>query len=97
MIFAILGLATWRVSSLITSETGPFRVFERLRRRVGVDEPGEVTGLQDLLSCVWCLSIWVGAGWLAFLRLAPTAATWASYVAALSAVAVGMERLVRPR
>ncbi len=62
----LVGLAGWRVSSLFVQEAGPFRIFERLRERVGLVE-GEVSiqpeGLRGflygLLSCVWCLSIWV--------------------------------------
>lgn len=57
----VFGLATWRVSSLITRETGPFRIFERVRTRAGVYEVGEISGLAELFSCVWCMSVWVGS------------------------------------
>lgn len=65
MIFFLLianGLATWRISSLILYETGPFRIFLRIRTWIGVYKPGEVKGLRELFSCMWCLSVWVAAG-----------------------------------
>jgi hypothetical protein len=52
----ILSLATWRVSSLFVVEDGPFKMFAKLR--------GKIT-LFGLLSCLWCLSVWVGAAVIA--------------------------------
>ena len=65
----IVGLATWRVASLLTTEEGPWGLFTRLRRWVraeididlsapaaDVPEPGF---FGKLLSCVWCLSPYV--------------------------------------
>jgi len=49
----ILILATWRISSLLTYEPGPYKVFERLRAAA----QGE---LAVGLDCLWCNSIWVG-------------------------------------
>ena len=63
LIIAIL--ATWRLSSLLVNEDGPFRMFDRLRRRVGVyltDEIGTpLSFLGRLLGCIWCASVWVAA------------------------------------
>ena len=49
------GLATYRISLLISKEDGPAYVFRRLRRQA----PN--TSLREGLSCEWCMSIWAGA------------------------------------
>jgi hypothetical protein len=58
----VIGLAAWRVSSLLTSEDGPGKIFERFRQLIGAAE-GEVKGLlPELFSCVWCLGLWAALG-----------------------------------
>lgn len=54
----ILSLATWRVSHMLVSEDGPYKVFARLRERFGKR--------WGALICVYCMSIWVAAAfdWL---------------------------------
>lgn len=57
----IIGLASWRVASLLVNEEGPGLVFMRLRTMVGVVEgPGEQSSgfLPLLFSCIWCMSVW---------------------------------------
>ncbi len=49
-------LATWRITSLLIRETGPFYAFVHWRTAVG-----RIPGLVALTTCVWCLSVWVGA------------------------------------
>ena len=68
--FVVYALATWRVSSLLVDEAGPFRMFIRLRELVGIthDMDDNVAMIPDrflpgILSCVWCVSIWVGLFW----------------------------------
>lgn len=58
--FVAVGLAGWRVASLLVQEDGPFEIFARLRRAVGLERVGELPSgfLPDLLSCVWCASVW---------------------------------------
>ena len=61
----ILSLATWRITSLLTNEYGPWHVLESMRRWVGVsyDENLQRVGFNvvaDALTCVWCTSVWVG-------------------------------------
>ena len=83
----ILGvLAVWRISYLLTSESGPWNVLARMRQRL-------VKGLWgQLVSCLYCLSVWVAApfawvlgdSWKQRLMLWP----------ALSAGAIVLERLV---
>jgi hypothetical protein len=64
--FAALCLATWRLSSLLADEDGPWRVLEKMRRAAGVrldafnQRYGENTLARGLL-CRWCNSVWCGA------------------------------------
>lgn len=52
----VLGvLAVWRVTHLLTAESGPWDVFLRLRKVAGAGFWG------TLLGCFYCLSLWVAA------------------------------------
>ena len=64
--FVILALATWRITSLLVDEEGPWRVFSRMRVKCGVkynekNEQYATNELAKILMCVWCASIYVGA------------------------------------
>jgi hypothetical protein len=82
----VLGiLVTWRLTHLLSTENGPWNVFENARRAAGTGFLGE------LLACFYCLSLWIAAplavalasGWRHRLLLWP----------ALSAGAIVLERL----
>ena len=65
MDLVVLILAAWRLTSLLSSEAGPFAILDRLRHAAGVryDSGGIPFGLNELargLVCPWCLSVWVG-------------------------------------
>lgn len=91
-------LATWRISSLLATEPGPWDVFGKLRDAVGTqyDGDGAAYGTNVVskgLVCIFCNSIWVGAGWLALVLLTE----YAPYVAlpfALSAGAVIVDEVI---
>ena len=64
---AVVGLAAWRIASLLVNEAGPFDIFVRLRRWARVPDPMHPTDeprpfIGGVLSCVWCASIWLAAG-----------------------------------
>lgn len=65
-IFFYLGLAAWRLASLVANEDGPWMIFKRLRQRAELwckkYRFCRELGLYDLFSCEWCNSIWIGAG-----------------------------------
>ena len=46
---------------MLVNEDGPFAVFAWIRRRLGVETPGEISGIATLLTCVWCTSVWTAA------------------------------------
>lgn len=99
MDFLVLGLATWRLTSLLVKEDGPWDVFARFRSWVGVrfnaqSEPYGDTFLGSLLVCVWCTSVWVG-GYLAMAYLInPSVTAILSLPFALSAFTIFIQKMV---
>lgn len=95
-------LATWRVSSLLVNELGPWDLFMHIRELAGIehDENKETTIIPDgffagVLSCVWCASLWVAGFWVAGDLLAPAVALPAATIFAISAGAIGAEKIIR--
>jgi len=72
--YLILALATWRISAMLSYEDGPWFVFRRLRKLIGIMyyEEDDATVEPDtffgsLFGCVWCLTIWIGTVvWIAY-------------------------------
>ena len=92
----VLGLATWRLASMLATEEGPWSIFERLRRRIGIrrgDEgvPYAESELAKGLMCVWCNSVWIGAAMTIFYVLLGDVVMYLTMPLALSAVAVIVE------
>lgn len=93
----VLILATWRLSSLLATEPGPFDVFARLRRLVGVRSDGGPYGtnvVSKAIICPWCNSLYIGAGWMAFYWIRSDYAFWAALPFALSAGAVFINEVI---
>lgn len=96
----LFGLATWRVSNLLVNEAGPFDVFTKIRECTGIEHvDGVPTIVPDkffaqLLSCNWCSSIWVGAGWLIAWLVMPEATSLFAALFAFSAVAILVENQI---
>ena len=101
--FVILSLATWRVSKLLTGEAGPFNVFLKIRKASGIVHldytPYQIpdTFFAQLLSCVWCTSVWVGTLWFVAWYLAPKETELIAIPLALSAVAILFESHISPK
>lgn len=66
--FALLVLAAWRITSLISQEDGPWDMFAKFRNVVGVryDEYSQPTKFEGRFAwfakgiiCMWCASVWV--------------------------------------
>lgn len=59
----VRGLATWRIAHMLVHEIGPFSMFVHIRRLAGIEPDAEgypaVWRSTNVLSCVWCTSIWV--------------------------------------
>lgn len=56
----LIGLAGWRIASLLVTEDGPYDIFRRIRflfQPIGIVDPRQ--GFFDgLFSCMWCMSVW---------------------------------------
>ncbi len=95
--FILVGLATWRLSSLLVSEAGPFDVFQCLRDALKVYpvKAGEDVECKSehaawgMFCCVWCMSVWVSALMLALYTAAPVLIWWL----AVSALAIAVQRV----
>lgn len=91
--FLVLSLATWRVSHMFVYEAGPFYMFTKIRASRGIqhDLAGEPIAwpMNKLLGCLWCTSVWVGAGMLALFTICQPMV----YVFAISAVACLLTKL----
>lgn len=85
MDWIITALAVWRMTSLLVNEYGPAGIFEQLRHWADSNAPM----LADILSCVWCCSVWVG---LVFTL--PHFPRWLKYALAASAVAIMIDSLM---
>lgn len=89
--FVLIGMAVWRLSSLLANEDGPFDVFAKLRNLLGVeyDKNGEsygTTWISKGILCIRCNSIWVAA--IVALSLSDDFATWLIHTLALSTTAI---------
>lgn len=93
--FILLGLACWRITSLFVKEDGPFKMFKRLRELTGVShyDDGAVCEVPDkflceLITCTWCLSVWVGAALVAAYIFLPSVAIYFALWLSLSTITI---------
>lgn len=85
-------LATWRLAHMVVKETGPLSVFAKLRANRARKQK-RIGGSFDMLSCVACASIYIGA--VVALWPAGDVVTWFVYTLAFSAVATILEHFMR--
>lgn len=88
----ILALATWRLSSLLAMEDGPYQVFHKLRLLTGVEyRDGGVHPRNELargLVCLYCNSVWIGALATVLYLTIGIEIVWVALPLALSALAI---------
>lgn len=88
--FVILGaLAVWRITHLVSQETGPSEIFTRIHRFADSRFWGQ------LLDCFYCLSLWVAAPFALWLGQ-----SWKEKVLlwpAISSAAILLERATAER
>lgn len=80
---AISGLATYRLTKLITTD----EITEPLRERVWANHPPESSRLGYLITCNWCTSIWAGSALGISRMIAPKTTSAIETVLAVSAIA----------
>lgn len=98
----ILGMATWRVSSLFVREDGPWFIFRKIREAVGIshDGWGKIFAVPDtlaagMLSCLWCCSVWVGGAWALAYFFYPLIAYKLAIAFALSTAAILLDTWIQ--
>jgi hypothetical protein len=94
----ISSLAVWRISSLLVHEDGPADVFAKLRMITGMKYnehsiPYGTNIISSLLSCVWCVSIWVAA-FIAILDKPANIHTFFRRAMASSAIAIMIDEII---
>jgi hypothetical protein len=97
----VFGLATWRMGSLLAKERGPLDVFLKIREISGVvhDNDYNVVIIPEkffaqLISCVWCNSMYIGAFWALLFLFTGNMALFLALPFALSAVAVVLSKVL---
>jgi hypothetical protein len=80
VLLLVSGLAVYRLTRLLVAD----KITERPRDRLAQAARGR---LAYFVTCPWCVSVWVAAGWAALVALAPAVALVAGAVLAWSAVA----------
>lgn len=100
MTVLLLPFATWRISSVLHREDGPFCIAQRLREIVGVkyddfSAPYGENVFSQALACMWCLSVWVALVLMLFVVYLPQQMS-AIIVApfGLSALAIIVDELI---
>lgn len=81
--FTLLGLATYRVTRLFTRDM----IMGFLRNAFWKKFPPESSRLGYLSTCEWCLSIWVGSGFVIWVMIIPTITYIVATICAVSAIA----------
>lgn len=95
----IVGLACWRMSSMIVDEEGPWHVFLRVRDWVGVDDgyggvyPDD-EWYKKIFECIWCCSVWVGLGFAVSYYISPFFTVLLSFPLAVSAFAILFHQVI---
>lgn len=99
--FIVLCLATWRVAEMFVNESGPFDIFLRIRKLAGIQHGEDKTPeiipdkfFPNLLSCVWCFSIYVAIFWVVMWLIFGCFVLYIALVFALSAAACLFSKFV---
>lgn len=80
---AVSGLATYRLTRLITTD----EISEPLREKIWANHPPDTSRLGYLITCNWCTSVWAASALQISRMIAPKTTSAVETVLALSAVA----------
>lgn len=92
MVLIVGGLITWRLANLISKQSGPLAIFARFRAFLASRQK-KTGGLYDIVSCMSCASMIMGA--VTALALAGSVLEWFVYVLSFSAIAVLVDALIK--
>jgi len=104
----LIGLAAWRLAHMLVKEDGPFEMFSKLRKLVGIEQIVVRDGdkvdvaltakntLAEGLLCVWCVSVWTATLLYVGTLIPPLHAPfiWFSSILAISALAIVVQEFV---
>lgn len=96
----ILGLASWRLASLLVVEEGPFDILGKFRSFIGIryDELSKPYGtnvIAEAFTCVWCASMWIAILFSIAYYISAHFAVMLSLPFAVSTVVIIVERIVQ--
>lgn len=91
--FLLLSLAVWRAACIISHEDGPACLCMRFRDALMTRWPGP-GGAGELVSCPFCLSVWIGGLATVSWCIWPEVTCLVTLPLALSAIVVLLERLL---
>ncbi len=86
MDYLVLALATWRISSLIVNEDGPYKLCKSVREWL------QRTISAELFNCLWCASVWVAIALTIAYWYVPELTIWLMLPFALSALAIALDK-----
>lgn len=91
-----MGLAVWRISSLLVQEDGPFYIFDRIRNKVGIlwtedSVPYSNNVIGQIFLCVWCMSVWISFAFFFLYLVFGQLFVWCCWPFALSALACAIQ------
>jgi len=92
IILVIGGLITWRLANLISKQSGPLAIFARFRAFLAGRQK-KVGGLYDIISCMSCASMIMGA--VTSLALAGDVKTLFLYTLSFSAISLLIDVLIK--
>ena len=81
--FTILGLATYRVTRLVTRDT----ITAAIRNAFWKKFPPESSYIGYLSTCEWCFSFWIAAGFILAYSIIPSVTFVVAIIYAVSAIA----------
>lgn len=81
--YIILGLAVYRITRLVTTDT----ILEKFREFVWRKSPPEKNGIGYLITCNWCTSIWVSSLVFSMYKMMTEPTIFVCSIFALSGVA----------
>lgn len=76
---AVAALAAWRLAHMIAWEAGPFWIFVRFRKAIGIEHDGEEPvswkPVHEVLMCNLCSTVWFGTLFFLLYFVVPMAVT----------------------
>lgn len=96
MELVVFSLTLWRLTSLLSFERGPGKIFLKFRERAGVlyDEDDNLLAVEGknlayLLTCKWCLTMLLAIPYAFLIYFFKNWTFWFSLPFAISALAIG--------